>query len=206
MVRNFQKELDELIASLGDRRPKLLLHSCCGPCSSYVITYLNSYFDITVLYFNPSIYPEEEYLHRKEVQLDLIAKLNKETSNEVKFIDSDYDHDSFLKVAAGHEWDPECGERCRNCYLQRLTETGRVAAENGFDYFCSTLSVSPHKNATVLNELGEAVATQTGVSWLPSDFKKREGYKRSIELSKVYDLYRQDYCGCEFSMSGRLSE
>jgi len=206
MVRNFQRELDALIETLGDRRPKLLLHSCCGPCSSYVITYLNSYFDITVLYFNPSIYPAEEYLHRKEVQLDLIEKINRETPHEVKFIDSDYDHDSFLEIAKGHEEDPECGERCRECYLQRLTETGRVAAENGFDYFCSTLSVSPHKNAALLNELGEAVASQVCVSWLPSDFKKKEGYKRSIELSKVYDLYRQDYCGCEFSKSSRLSE
>ncbi|MBR5991647.1 MAG: epoxyqueuosine reductase QueH [Clostridia bacterium] len=203
---NYQKELDTLLASLGDRRPSLLLHSCCGPCSSYVITYLNSFFDITVLYFNPSIYPESEYLHRKEVQLDLISKINASASHKVSFIDSDYDHNAFLQVAAGHEWDPECGERCHNCYRQRLSEAGRVAAEGGFDFFCTTLSVSPYKNATVLNEIGSEISALCGVAWLPSDFKKKEGYKRSIELSKVYDLYRQDYCGCEFSMSNRLSE
>ena len=206
MAVNYQKELDALLASLGDTRPTLLLHSCCGPCSSYVITYLNDYFDITVLYYNPSIYPTAEYEHRKAVQLDLIEKINRDASHKVLFIDSDYDHDSFLKIAAGHEWEPECGERCFNCYRQRLSETGRVAAEKGFDYFCSTLSVSPHKNAIVLNEIGQEISGQTGVAWLPSDFKKKEGYKRSIELSKVYDLYRQDYCGCEFSMSGRVSE
>lgn len=199
MPSNYQKELEKVIKSLGDRRPKLLLHSCCGPCSSYVITYLNEWFDITVLYFNPSIFPTEEYEHRKAVQLDLIRQINEKAEHKVGFIDSDYDHGVFLKEAEGHESDPECGERCRLCYLQRLTETGRVAAENKFEYFCSTLSVSPHKDAEVLNDLGNYVSARFMVKWLPSDFKKKEGYKRSIELSKVYNLYRQDYCGCEFS-------
>lgn len=196
---NYQLELDNLIASLGDRRPKLLLHSCCGPCSSYVITYLNQYFDITVLYFNPSIAPDEEYYHRKEVQLSLISQYNETTENKVLFMDCDYDHQSFLDLVLGFECEPEGGERCHICYRQRLEATASRARDCGFEYFCSTLSVSPYKNAVVLNEIGTELSHTYEVSWLPSDFKKREGYKQSIELSKLYNLYRQDYCGCEFS-------
>ncbi len=195
---NYQLELDKVISGL-DHRPTLLLHSCCGPCSSYVITYLNDYFDITVLYYNPSIYPDEEYMHRKEVQLSLIAQINEGTDNKVKFMDCDYDHQSFLDLVEGHESEPECGERCHICYRQRLQFTADLAEQNGFEYFCSTLSVSPYKDAPLLNEIGEEISTQLRTMWLPSDFKKKEGYKRSIELSKVYNLYRQDYCGCEFS-------
>ncbi len=195
---NYQLELDKIIENL-DGRPRLLLHSCCGPCSSYVITYLNQYFDITVLYFNPSIYPDAEYLHRKEVQLSLIDQFNETAEHKVQFMDCDYDHESFLALVAGHESDPECGERCHICYEQRLRAAASAAKEGGFDYFCSTLSVSPYKSASALGEIGYALASEYGVAWLPSDFKKREGYKQSIELSKKYNLYRQDYCGCEFS-------
>lgn len=202
---NYQQELDKIIEGLGDKRPKVLLHSCCGPCSSYVISYLNEYFDITVLYYNPSIYPTEEYDKRKAVQLDLIKKLN-DKGMDIKFMDCDYNHEDFLKVAAGHEWDPECGERCHNCYYQRLEETAKKAKAEGFDYFCTTLTVSPYKSAPVLNTIGMKISNNYGVSWLPSDFKKKEGYKQSIELSKVYGLYRQDYCGCEFSTRGYVGE
>lgn len=195
---NYQLELDKIIESL-DGRPRLLLHSCCGPCSSYVITYLSEFFDITVLYFNPSIYPDTEYMHRKEVQLSLISQINQSSEYTVSFMDCDYDHESFLSLVLGHEGDPECGERCHICYEQRLRATASAASSGGFDYFCSTLSVSPYKSAPVLNSIGGALALEYGVSWLPSDFKKREGYKQSIELSKKYNLYRQDYCGCEFS-------
>ena len=202
---NYQQELDKIIEGLGDKRPKVLLHSCCGPCSSYVISYLNEYFDITVLYYNPSIYPTEEYDKRKAVQLDLIKKLN-DKGMDIKFMDCDYNHEDFLKVAAGHEWDPECGERCHNCYYQRLEETAKRAKAEGFDYFCTTLTVSPYKSAPVLNTIGMEISNNYGVSWLPSDFKKKGGYKQSIEMSKAFGLYRQEYCGCEFSTRGYVGE
>ncbi|MBQ0135302.1 MAG: epoxyqueuosine reductase QueH [Oscillospiraceae bacterium] len=202
---NYQIELDKIIEGLDGKRPSVLLHSCCGPCSSYVISYLNEYFDITVLYYNPSIYPTEEYEKRKAVQLDLINRLRSE-GMDIKFIDCDYDHNEFLKVAAGHEWDPECGERCHNCYYQRLEETAKRAALGNFDYFCTTLTVSPYKSAPVLNMIGEEISRNYEVSWLPSDFKKKGGYKQSIEMSKAFGLYRQEYCGCEFSTRGYVGE
>ena len=195
---NYQLELDKIIEKL-ETRPKLLLHSCCGPCSSYVITYLNNYFDITVFYFNQSIYPTDEYDHRKAVQLSLIKQINEKAEHKVEFLDCDYNHESFLDLVKGHESDPECGARCHICYRQRLEATAKAAREGGFDFFCSTLSVSPYKSAPTLNEIGRELEAVYNVSWLLSDFKKREGYKQSIELSKVYNLYRQDYCGCEFS-------
>ena len=197
---NYQLELDNIIKGLNGR-PKLLLHSCCGPCSSYVLEYLTQYFEITVLYYNPCIAPTSEYEHRKAVQKALIAKMN-ENGNDISFIECDYDHDSFLSIVSGLEHEREGGERCHKCYRQRLEFTGKKAVEGNFDFFTTTLTVSPYKNAVVLNELGLEISRSYGVSYLISDFKKRDGYKRSIELSKVYDLYRQDYCGCEFSLRG----
>lgn len=191
-----KKEIDECGESA---KPRLLLHSCCGPCSSYVLEYLEPYFKITVFYFNPCIFPQAEYEHRKSVQKSLIRQMN-EKGSEIDFTDADYDHESFLELTKGHEEDPECGERCHICYRQRLLETAHAAKAKNYDYFTTTLTVSPYKNATVLNKLGIEIGRSYDICYLVSDFKKKEGYKRSIELCKVYGLYRQDYCGCEFSM------
>lgn len=197
---NFQKELDEVLAALTARgeRPTLLLHSCCGPCSSYVLDYLTDYFDITVLYYNPCIDPEEEYALRKDVQKGLIERMNAR-GKSISYLELPYDHLTFLDAVEGHEGDREGGARCAICFEQRLRKAAEVAREKGCDWFCTTLTVSPHKNAQVLNGIGQALAKETGVPFLPSDFKKRDGYKKSIELSREYCLYRQNYCGCEFS-------
>ncbi|MCF0229771.1 MAG: epoxyqueuosine reductase QueH [Parasporobacterium sp.] len=194
--KNYQLELDRIIKDITDshRVPTLLLHSCCGPCSSYVVTYLMKYFDVTVLYYNPSIYPEEEYIHRYEEQKRLLHELG------IPLKEIGYDHESYLKCVKGLESETEGGGRCRVCFEQRIRKTAELAEEGGFDYFCTTLTVSPHKNARIINEVGmmaEAFCSKT--RWLPSDFKKREGYKKSVELSAEYGLYRQDYCGCEYS-------
>ena len=203
---NYQLELDKITDKIvADRKlnpdmpkPTVLLHSCCGPCSSYVLSYLVKFFDITVLYYNPSIAPTEEYDHRKAVQLSLISQLN-EKGYDIKFQDCDYNHDEFLKIAEGLESEREGGARCHKCYEQRIRAAADYAVKGGFDYFCTTLTVSPYKNAQVLNDIGARVSKECGIPYLFSDFKKKEGYKESIRLSKVYDLYRQDYCGCEFS-------
>ena len=198
--KNYQKELDAILAGLSEKgeRPSLLLHSCCGPCSSYVLDYLTNHFDITVLYYNPCIDPEEEYTLRKEVQQGLIERMNARGKN-ISYVDIPYDHLPFLDAVKGHETDPEGGARCAICFEQRLRKTAELAREQDFDWFCTTLSVSPHKNAKVLNHIGQSLAEEVGVPFLPSDFKKRDGYKKSIELSREYCLYRQNYCGCEFS-------
>jgi len=190
---NYQKLLDEVIdrISVYDQKPSLLLHSCCGPCSSYVVTYLKEYFNVTVFFYNPNIYPEEEYLHRLSEQRRLLKEL------DVELIEKGYDHTEFLECAKGYESEPEGGARCERCFNLRLKKTHDLAVELGFEYFCTTLTVSPHKNAFIINEIGERLSEN--ILWLPSDFKKRDGYKRSIELSKQYNLYRQDYCGCEFA-------
>ncbi len=192
---NYDKILKELINNL-DYKPKLLLHSCCGPCSSYVITYLKDYFDITVLYYNPNIEPKSEYEKRKQEQLKLINKLNISSLN---FLDSDYENDLYREKVKGYEKDNEGGFRCHICYHLRLCKCAILAKKLNFDYFGTTLTVSPYKNAKVLNEIGISLANQYNVKWLYSDFKKNDGYKKSIILSKEYDLYRQDYCGCLFS-------
>ena len=192
---NYDKVLEELIKNL-DGKPTLLLHSCCGPCSSYVITYLKDYFKITVLYYNPNIEPEDEYLKRKGEQIKLIQELN---DNDVTLLDIDYDNKSYRDKVKGREEDREGGLRCHLCYELRLNKTAEIAKEKGFDYFGTTLTVSPYKNAQVLNQIGEKLANTYNIKWLYSDFKKKDGYKKSIELSKKYALYRQDYCGCEFS-------
>ncbi len=196
MKRDYQKELDILLNQLDEKsKPKLLLHSCCGPCSSYVLEYLSKYFDITVYYFNPNIFPKEEYEKRLKNQLDLIKK-----SGWAKFMPSEYNYDEFLSAATGLEGEKEGGLRCAECFRLRLRKTAEEAKKAGFDYFATTLSVSPHKNAQLLGQLGEEIGEEYGIKHLPSDFKKREGYKRSIELARQFDLYRQDYCGCEFSI------
>ena len=183
-VINYQKELDKTIVSLQKegRVPKLLLHSCCAPCSSYVLEYLSEYFEITVFYYNPNIYPESMNLKRS-----------------VSFLAGNYEKDRFYRMAEGLEDVKEGGARCFKCYALRLRETAQMAKKAGYDYFTTTLSISPMKNAAKLNEIGLAAQKEFGVKYLQSDFKKKNGYKRSIELSKEYGLYRQDYCGCEFS-------
>ncbi|MGN0535426.1 MAG: epoxyqueuosine reductase QueH [Eubacterium sp.] len=196
---NYQKELDKIIDrnKREDALPSLLLHSCCAPCSSYTIEYLSDYFKIMVLYYNPNISPREEYEKRKAEQIRLINSLP--VKNKVDFLDCDYDSSEFFDIAKGYENCKEGGERCFRCYELRLRETAKKAKEKGFDYFCTTLSISPLKNAQKINEIGLKLQGEYGVSWLPSDFKKREGYKRSIELSREYNLYRQNFCGCVFS-------
>ncbi len=195
--RNYQRELDELLKGLSDPPPSLLLHSCCAPCSSYVLEYLSRYFSITVFYYNPNIYPGEEYFRRVAEQQRLIAELP--CVHPVSFVEGSYDTERFFQMAQGMEQLPEGGARCFDCYRLRLEQAAKLCKEGGFDYFTTTLSISPHKNAQKLNEIGEALAQQYGVRHLPSDFKKKEGYKRSIQLSKEHGLYRQDYCGCIFS-------
>lgn len=212
---NYQKELDALLQSIKDNEtvPKLLLHSCCAPCSSYVISYLMESFDITVFYFNPNIYPEMEFEHRLAEQKRLISMLNeqadliysingtehiKNRKYPLKLVDPPYDHKEFTSYVKGLESEREGGKRCEACFRLRLGKTYEFAKANGFDYYGTTLTVSPHKNAVLLNEIGKE--RSDGPVYLVSDFKKQDGYKISIELSKRFELYRQAYCGCEFAM------
>lgn len=196
---NYQKKLENIIErnKREDILPSLLLHSCCAPCSSYTIEYLSDYFKISVLYYNPNISPREEYEKRKAEQIRLIHSLP--VQNKVNFVDCDYDGNAFFEIAKGYEQCREGGERCFRCYELRLRKAAEEAKKGGYDYFCTTLSISPLKNAQKINEIGERLSEEYGVLWLPSDFKKREGYKRSIELSKEYNLYRQNFCGCVYS-------
>lgn len=200
---NYQKELDRLLERLKseERVPRLLLHSCCAPCSSYVLEYLNRYFEITVFYYNPNIYPESEYTKRIWEQQELISRMP--FLHPVSFLAGPYDQERSMRLARGLEHVKEGGERCLKCYELRLSEAARMAVKTEADYFTTTLSISPLKNADRLNEIGMRLGEEYGVPYLPSDFKKKNGYKRSIELSREYDLYRQDYCGCEFSMNQR---
>jgi len=196
---NFQKELEKLILKLEHQGkiPTLLLHSCCAPCSSYVIEYLSQYFHLTVFYYNPNISEREEYEKRVEEQKRLIREFP--VKYKVDFLEGIYDNENYNKIILGLEDCKEGGERCFVCYDMRLRETAKVAKEGGFDYFTTTLSISPLKNSAKLNEIGYHLGIEYGIEYLLSDFKKKEGYKRSIELSKEYDLYRQNYCGCIFS-------
>lgn len=196
---NYQKETDKIINKITEQGtlPRLLLHSCCAPCSSYTLEYLSQYFDITVYYFNPNISPREEFEKRLFEQKRLLEEMP--LKNKAKLIPGEYDYSEFLKIAKGYEDVKEGGERCFRCYRMRLESTAKYAKENGFDFFCTTLSISPLKNSQKINEIGCDAAEKYGVSWLPSDFKKREGYKRSIELSREYNLYRQNFCGCVYS-------
>ena len=196
---NYQKILDKEIEYICKRQiiPSLLLHSCCAPCSSYVLEYLSMYFSITVLYYNPNIFPKEEYEYRISEQQKLINALP--AKNRISFIKTEYEPDKFYEIAKGYENDEEGGERCFKCYELRLREAAEYAIKGKFDYFTTTLSISPMKNADKLNEIGRKISEECGVAYLYSDFKKRNGYKRSIELSKEYELYRQNYCGCVYS-------
>lgn len=198
---NFQKETEKILDGIKTegRKPTLLLHSCCGPCSSYVLKYLWEHFDIAVYFFNPNIYPREEYVKRLDTQKQLLDEMG----GGIKLYDGGYDRSSFLAAAKGTETIPEGGERCVKCFLLRLEQTAKKAAELGAEYFGTTLTVSPHKNAAAINGIGAALQEKYGVKFLFSDFKKKEGYKQSALLSKKYGLYRQEYCGCEFSLAGK---
>lgn len=196
---NYQLELDKIIDSItaDGITPTLLMHSCCAPCSSYCLSYLAEYFSITVLYYNPNISPKEEYDKRVQEQIRLIGELS--LKNKVRFVEGNYEPERFYQMAEGMERLLEGGERCFACYRLRQREAARYAKEHGFDYFTTTLSVSPHKNAQKLNEIGLSLAEEFQIPYLVSDFKKRGGYQKSIEYSRAYHLYRQNYCGCEFS-------
>ncbi len=193
---NYQRELDKLICSLNGT-PTLLLHSCCAPCSSYCLEYLSQYFAITVLYYDPNIFPEEEFRKRTDELVRLIKEMP--VKNPVSLVVAKYDPQEFFNAVKGLEDCPEGGDRCFVCYRLRLEYAAKYAAEHKFDYFCSTLSISPLKNAQKLNEIGAELSEIYKVSALPNDFKKKGGYLRSIELSREYNLYRQNYCGCVFS-------
>lgn len=203
MKENYQKILEQTIEEnlRAGRVPTLLLHSCCAPCSSYVLEYLSEYFKITVLYYNPNIYPDAEYAKRVKEQQDFIARF--QGKNPIAFATGAFDKDLFYETVRGYEEIPEGGERCFRCYELRLRETAECAKQMGMDYFTTTLSISPLKNAQKLNDIGRKLAEEYGVEYLLSDFKKREGYKRSVELSREYGMYRQDYCGCVFSKRER---
>lgn len=198
---NYQKELDKIILSNTQNNfiPKLLLHSCCAPCSSYVLEYLSKYFYITVLYFNPNIYPENEYYKRVEEQERFINSLN--TIYPISLVKGNYNPKLFYDVCKGLEKEKEGGKRCEQCFKLRLNEAAIYAIRLGCDYFTTTLTISPMKNAKLINSIGNEISQKYGINYLPSDFKKKNGYKRSIELSKEYNLYRQNYCGCVFSLN-----
>lgn len=200
MFQNYHKLCLEEISKL-DSPKKILLHSCCAPCSSYVITFLSNFFDITILYYNPNISPKEEYEKRKKEQIRLINTIK--TKNKLNYLDCDYDNNIYNSVIKGYEQCEEGGSRCHICFNLRLEKTAILAKENNYDYFCSTLTVSPHKNSKIINEIGINISNKYNIKWLYSDFKKNEGFKKSIELSKEYDLYRQNYCGCIYSKKAK---
>lgn len=203
---NYHKELKKIIEEneKEGKTPTLLLHSCCAPCSSWCLYFLSSYFKITVFYYNPNIYPETEYYKRVEEQKRFIEALP--SKNKISFIEGRFDPKEFYSTVKGFEKEKEGGERCFRCYRLRLLQTALLAKEKGFDYFTTTLTISPLKNAAKLNEIAKEVADELGIKNLPSDFKKENGYKMSTELSKEYGLYRQDYCGCIFSLQERKNK
>lgn len=203
---NYQIILDETLKEIVDsnKKPKLLLHVCCAPCSSYVLEYLNKYFDITVFYYNPNISSESEYNKRLNEELRFVKEYPFE--NEIKVINGEYDNKKYEEVISGLENEKEGGARCFKCYRLRLEESAKYAKDNNYDYFTTTLTISPYKNAKVLNEIGHELSTIYGVKYLFSDFKKKNGYKRSIELSSEYNLYRQDYCGCKYSVRNKIKD
>ncbi len=204
--RNYAKELERLIQKLQQegRVPRLLLHACCAPCSSAVLEYLSQYFAITLLYYNPNIAPLEEYQKREAELRRLVSQMK--FTHPVELLPCQYDGQAFVQAARGLEGEPEGGKRCEACFRLRLRYAAQEAARLRFDYYTTTLSISPMKNAPLLNQLGEEIGREFGVAHLPSDFKKKDGYKRSVQLSKEYDLYRQDYCGCAFSKAQRQRE
>ncbi len=199
MKTNYQLLLDETLKNIK-KGSRLLLHSCCGPCSSYVLTYLLDYFDITVFYYNPNIQPIDEYQKRLTEQIKVINAISK---NKIKIVTLEYDEQEFFQKVKGLEEEKEGGKRCPICYRLRLEKTAEYAKEHGFDYFTTTLSVSPYKHSDILNNIGKSLETKYQIPYLYSDFKKKDGYKKSIELSKKYNIYRQDYCGCIYSLKER---
>ena len=203
---NYQKQLDEILKSINpqEKKPTLLLHACCGPCSSYVIEYLSSYFDITIFYYNPNIYPKKEYERRLNELEDFIPRFEPAVKNKVKIVVSTYEPKDFFEATnvlneVELQQEAEKGIRCRRCYEFRMKKAYAYAAENKFDWFCTTLSISPFKDSVMINEIGTELEEENSVRFLTSDFKKKGGFLRSLELSKEYDLYRQDYCGCLYS-------
>ena len=204
---NYQRELDQLIEGIEaeGKVPTLLLHSCCAPCSSYCIEYLSQFFAITVFYYNPNIYPDEEYFHRVKEQQRFISEFP--TKHPVSFIEGDFEKDRFYsEVAKGLEKEPERGARCTKCFELRLGETAKRAAAEGMDYFATTLTISPMKDVELLNSIGAAMGERYGVEYLATEFRKKNGYLRSTQISKEYDMYRQDYCGCVYSKVERESQ
>ena len=189
---NYQEKLKELVNNLQGK-PSLLLHSCCGPCSTEVIDFLKDYFEITVFYYNPNIEPMEEYFHRKNEQIRFLKEYQEA---KINFLDCDYDNETFKEISKGLEQEKEGGARCQKCFYLRMKKTALKAQELGFSYFGTTLTVSPHKNSQVINKIGEHISKELDMPYIYGDFKKNDGYKKSIELSKIYNLYRQNYCGC----------
>lgn len=199
---NFFRKFDKIVGQFGDTKPGILLHSCCGPCSSSVLELLSKYFDVTVLWYNPNLYPESEYDKRLETQKQLIDAIA-EDGVQAKLLVEPWRSEDYFSRIKGLENEPEEGKRCLECFKIRLEETARIASERGFEWFCTTLTVSSRKDAVAINAIGREAEAKYGVKWLPSEFKKREGNHRSIILSEKYGLYRQEYCGCVFSMVNR---
>lgn len=202
---NYQKELEKILATVDkNKKPSLLLHACCGPCSSYVIEYLASFFDITIFYYNPNIYPSEEYFRRLDELKNFLPRFPAAVDNNVKIVEANYNPQEFydaVDVANNPDLktEPERGERCRRCYEFRLKKSFDYAVQNGFDFFTTTLSISPYKDAEKINTIGYTFVSIDKTNYLPADFKKKSGFLRSTQISKEYGLYRQDYCGCVFS-------
>ena len=199
---NFFRKFDKIVGQFGDAKPGILLHSCCGPCSSSVLELLSKYFDVTVLWYNPNLYPEAEYDKRLETQKQLIDAIA-EDGVQAKLLVEPWRSEDYFSLIKGLENEPEEGKRCLECFKIRLEETARIASERGFEWFCTTLTVSSRKDAVAINAIGREAEAKYGVKWLPSEFKKREGNHRSIILSEKYGLYRQEYCGCVFSLVNR---
>ena len=199
---NFFRKFDKIVGQFGDAKPGILLHSCCGPCSSSVLELLSKYFDVTVLWYNPNLYPEAEYDKRPETQKQLIDAIA-EDGVQAKLLVEPWRSEDYFSRIKGLENEPEEGKRCLECFKIRLEETARIASERGFEWFCTTLTVSSRKDAVAINAIGREAEAKYGVKWLPSEFKKREGNHRSIILSEKYGLYRQEYCGCVFSLVNR---
>ncbi|MET3616562.1 putative adenine nucleotide alpha hydrolase (AANH) superfamily ATPase [Peptoniphilus olsenii] len=194
---NYNKKMENIINNIDNKKPKLLLHSCCGPCSSAVLEKIKEYFKITVFYYNPNIDSESEYKRRSKEQVELLKDMD--LNDEINIVVEEYIHQEFLEYIRGFEKYPEGGARCFKCYMQRLEQAAKYAKNYNFDYFTTTLSISPHKDSQVLNRIGQFLSVKYDVKYLYSDFKKKNGFKRSVELTKEFNMYRQDYCGCEFS-------
>lgn len=201
MNRNYSKELERIIQKRGNEFPRLLLHCCCGPCSTSVLEYLSRYFNISVLWYNPNIYPEAEFEKRFRTLIEVIQKMG--LSDRVQVLAEPWNNNQYETRVKGLENEPEGGKRCEQCFRLRLLEAGKIAKRYNFDYFCSTLTVSRHKNAELINSIGEEISKAVGVPWLPSDFKKKDGENRSVEISERLGIYRQLYCGCRYSLSAR---